>query len=114
MRMRAAKIWSSFLLAIMTIALIYGVFIHGHFWTEGAVIVDLVWGKLTLVDFYVGVALFAGWVIFREASKPYAILWIIGICLLGNWASALYVLLALRASKGDWRKFWFGAKAHTI
>jgi hypothetical protein len=30
---------------------------------------------------------------------------------LGFWAGALYMLLALNSSGGDWIKFWMGARA---
>jgi hypothetical protein len=42
----------------------------GDFSGEGSWILDNPWGRMSLIDIYVGIALFAGWVFPREGSLP--------------------------------------------
>jgi hypothetical protein len=69
------------------------------------------WGIVSLVDLYVGFALFSGWIVFRERSWPRSLIWIALVMVLGFFTASLYVLLALRSSAGDWRRFWMGERA---
>ena len=96
--MTAIRTVSALGVAAMTIALILG-FTSGDFSGEGGQILDLVWGRVTLVDLYVGVAIIAAFVFWRERSVPISIAWLVAFIVLGHWATALYVLLAsMRAS----------------
>lgn len=54
------------------------------------------WGLATLCDAYFAFLAVGGWIAWREGPWPVGILWLIAILLLGNFAIALYVLLALR------------------
>ncbi|QGQ98697.1 DUF1475 domain-containing protein [Paenibacillus psychroresistens] len=105
--MKIAKIISFLLLLGMTIGITFGL-IEGDFWGDGSVLMGLLWGKLTLVDFYVGITLFSGWVIFRECSWWRSMLWIILLILLGNWTTSLYVFIALIQSRDSWSAFGYG------
>lgn len=96
---------------VMTAALAWG-FTVGHFWTEGAVLVSLPWGVITLIDFYTGATLFCCWVAYREQSAWKTIAWTMAVFLLGNLMTSLYVLLALRSSGRDARTFWMGSQRH--
>ena len=91
--MRAIRTVSALGVAAMTIALIYG-FTSGDFSGEGGQILDLIWGRVTLIDLYVGVAIIAGFVFWRERSLPVSIAWLAMFVVLGHWATALYVLVA--------------------
>ncbi len=96
--MTAIRTVSALGVAAMTIALIFG-FTSGDFSGEGGQILDLIWGRVTLIDLYVGVALIATFVFWRERSVPISIAWLAAFIVLGHWATALYVLLAsLRAT----------------
>jgi hypothetical protein len=92
----------------MTAVLVYG-FGFGDFTGEGAKLLAMPWGIVSLADLYTGFWLFAGWIIYRERSVLNKVLWIIALMILGNWLACLYVLLALRHSQGDTRRFWLGA-----
>ena len=98
----------------VVLAVMLGMLIHafhgGDLGVEGAALLAMPWGRATLVEIYAGIGLFAGWIVYRERSRMAAALWIGLICLAGNAASALYVLAALRASGGDPRGFWMGAR----
>lgn len=98
---------------VMTISLTYGIAL-GTFWDEGGVITDLTWGVLTLVDFYVGAFYIMAWIAFREKDWWKTIVWIIFVICLGNWTVSLYVFLASRSCKGDWKTFFMGHRANII
>lgn len=91
----------------MTAVLIYG-FGFGDFAGEGAKLLAMPWGIVSLADLYTGFLLFAGWIIYRERSSLNKLWWIIALMILGNWIACLYVLLALYTSRGDARRFWLG------
>ena len=97
-------------LAAMTAVLGYA-FATGDFSAEGARLTAMPWGIVSLVDLYVGFALFSCWIVFREKAWLPSIVWVILMMVLGFWAGALYTLLALRLSRGDWRRFWYGKRA---
>jgi hypothetical protein len=97
-------------LLAMTAVLIYG-FAVGDFSGEGAKLLAMPWGIVSLVDLYVGFALFSGWIVFREKTLGPSIVWVVLMMVLGFWTGALYTFLALQSSGGDWKRFWFGKRA---
>jgi len=108
--MRLAKIISILGILAMTAVLVYG-FTVGDFFGEGGQLTAMPWGIVSLVDLYTGFVLFSMWIIYREKSLPVAILWTIGMMVLGFFAGSLYAFIALQSSGGDWRKFWLGKNA---
>jgi magnesium-transporting ATPase (P-type) len=99
-------------LLAMSSVLIYG-FTAGNFSVEGGKLMAMAWGIVSLVDLYVGFALFSCWIVFRERAWLPSIFWVVLVMVLGFWAGALYTLLALRSSGGDWKHFWLGKWAET-
>ena len=97
-------------LLAMTAVLIYG-FTIGNFSAEGTRLMAMPWGIVSLVDLYVGFALFSCWIVFREKAWLPSIVWVVLMMVLGFWAGALYALIALRTSGGDWHRFWYGRRA---
>jgi hypothetical protein len=60
--------------------------------------VDTRWGVTTMVDLYLGLLVVAGWIGYRERSIPRTLAWLVGLCLLGNLITLVYLLIAsLRA-----------------
>jgi hypothetical protein len=110
MDMRIAKVIALLGLLAMTGILIYG-FTVGDFSAEGTKLVAMPWGIVSLVDLYVGFALFSCWIVFREKAAIPSIIWVILMMVLGFWAGALYTLIALQTSGGDWKRFWYGKRA---
>jgi hypothetical protein len=108
--MKAAKVISFLGILAMTAVLVYG-FTVGDFFGEGGKLIAMPWGIVSLVDLYTGFTLFSMWIIYREKSLPVAILWTIGMMVLGFFAGSLYAFIALQTSGGDWRKFWLGKHA---
>jgi hypothetical protein len=108
--MNIAKTISMLGLVAMTVAIGYA-FAFGNFAAEGAWLLTHPWGIVSLVDLYVGFALYSVWIAYREKSVLNTIVWIVLMIVLGFWAGALYMFLALNSSQGDWKKFWLGARA---
>lgn len=96
--------------AAMTAALLYG-FTQGDFGRDGSLLLQNPWGIVSLVDLYTGFILFSGWIMYREDSLPVAIFWVVLMMVLGFFTGALYTLLALYKSRGNWSKFWMGHHA---
>lgn len=97
--------YSGFLL--MLLAVIFAV-VNGNFLQEGALLMEMPWGIVSLVDIYLGLILFSVWVTWREENKLTALTWSVFILLLGNMVSCLYVLKAVSEARGDIIKFWLG------
>jgi hypothetical protein len=99
------------LLGLLAMAgvLIYG-FTVGDFGGEGRVLLSMPWGIVSLVDVYVGFALFSCWIVYRERSPVRSVVWVALVMVLGNFTASLYTLLALQTSGGDWKRFWMGRR----
>ncbi len=105
--MKLAKWVSGLGVLAMTAVLIYG-FTVGDFADEGAQLIRMPWGIVSLVDLYVGFILFSGWILYREGLNLKSIIWVVLMMMLGFFTGALYTFLALRESEGDWARFWMG------
>ena len=88
-------------------AIVYG-FLAGSFGDEGGQILDLAWGRVTLIDLYLGLGLFAAWIAWRERSVARTFPWLVGLVGLGSLAAGLYVLLAAVRSETK-EDFFFGS-----
>ena len=108
--MKIAKIIALLGLLAMTSVLIYG-FTVGDFAEEGKQLLSMPWGIVSLVDLYVGFALFSGWIVYRERSVIRSIVWVVLMMVLGFWTASLYAFIALQTSGGDWQRFWMGHRA---
>jgi hypothetical protein len=82
----------------------------GTFSEEGSQILDLAWGRMTLIDLYVGVALLWGWVVLREEKLWVALAWLPVLIVLGHGGTALYATVASFRTD-DVRTFLLGARA---
>lgn len=100
------RVFSVVAVLAMAGVIVYG-FASGDFTGEGSQIWGLAWGKVTLVDLYVGLALFAAWVAFRERRILSTIVWSIALVVLGNLAAAIYVAWAAFTSD-DGRELLLG------
>lgn len=108
--MTFAKIVALIGLLAMTGILIFG-FTVGDFSGEGAKLLAMPWGIVSLVDLYVGFILFSSWIVFREKALLPSVVWVLLMMTLGFWTGALYTFLALQTSGGDWKRFWYGKRA---
>lgn len=111
--MKIAKIVAWFGLLAMTGILIYG-FTQGDFGKDGAMILANPWGRVSMVDLYVGFILFSAWIVFREKNPFLAIVWVILMMVLGFFTASLYVLLQIYRGNGDWLDFFLGKQKEKI
>ena len=110
--MKIAKIIAWLGLLAMTAVLLNG-FINGNFGEDGGELLRNPWGIVSLVDLYVGFALFSIWIALREKNLLPKIIWIVLMMILGFFTGSLYVLIALYRSKGDWVTFLLGDRKET-
>ena len=108
--MKLAKAIALLGLLAMTAVLFYA-FTSGDFSAEGSRLLTMPWGIVSLVDLYVGFALFSGWIIYREKALLTSLIWVVLMMVLGFWTGALYTFIALQRSHGDWKRFWLGKRA---
>jgi hypothetical protein len=108
--MKLAKVISLLGILAMTGILIYG-FTIGDFTGEGSKLLAMPWGIVSLVDLYVGFTLFSCWIVYREKALLPSIIWVVLMMVLGFFTGALYTLIALQTSGGDWKRFWMGKRA---
>ncbi len=106
--MQTAKALSITGLGLMLVGILYALFTSDAARDFG-VILALPAGQVTTLDLYVGFLLFWGWVVYREQNWLRSLGWLVVFLVLGNLATCFYLFLALRASGGDWQKFWMGA-----
>lgn len=105
--MKIAKIFSVTGTFLMFFTLAYG-FVAGDFFKEGSILFSMTWGKVSLIDVYIGFFLFSGWVLYREEKLTTALLWIISIMILGNFITCFYATIALYKSGDNFKRFWLG------
>jgi len=111
--MKIAKIIAWLGALAMTAVLLNG-FMVGNFSQDGGELLANPWGIVSIVDLYVGFALFSMWIAFRETKLIVAIIWIVLMMVLGFFTGSVYVLVALYTSKGDWVKFFLGGRAEQL
>jgi hypothetical protein len=93
----------------MFVALI-NVFINGNLAVDGPKLLGNAWGIISLVDLYLGLILFAIWILVREKNIAVIVVLLALLMVLGFLAGSLYVLYNLKTSKGDWKKFFLGSR----
>jgi len=86
------RVFSILGVVVMGSAVVLGL-MAGGFGEEGAAIWALLWGKVTLVDLYLGLLFFGLWVAMRETRPLVTLLWWVGLITLGNLAAALYLVV---------------------
>lgn len=91
----------------MLFVIAYGL-AYGDFRAEGSMLLQMPWGIVTLIDVYVGLVLFSGWVAVRERNSLVAGTWIAAFLATGNLATCCYVLKAAVESRGRRGAFWTG------
>jgi hypothetical protein len=85
---------------VMVLALGYG-FTSGDLAEEGGALLGTAWGRVTLLEVYVGLAIVSTWIWCRERSAIAATIWCVAVLLVGNLVSCLYIAFAAWSAKGD-------------
>ena len=107
--MRGPQILGAVGFVAMLAGLVYG-FTQGGGWGEVRTLVQYPWFNVSLIDVYVGFALFAGWIVYRERPSVSVPL-IASLLLLGNVIACAYVVFVALRSGGEWTRFWMGRHA---
>jgi hypothetical protein len=77
---------------------ILAAFSVASFADDGAALVALAWGRVTLIDLYLALLLGWVWIVWRERSAIRAVLWALVLVVTGSLGLFLYLLIAsLRA-----------------
>ena len=92
---------------LMLAALVSG-FVSADFFEEGSILMGLAWGRVTLVDVYLGFLILVAWIWFHESHTVPRILWSLAILITGNLAAFLYLFLRMGRCRGDWEQFFLG------
>ena len=79
----------------MAAAVVYG-FASGGFGEDFAAVWALPWGKVSLVDLFVGLFLVAVVIIWREREVRRWLPWVVALVFLGNLVTGAYLIWALR------------------
>ena len=108
--MRTGEILSLTGALVLTGAIVYS-FMNGDFLAEGAVITEMLWGRVTLIDIYIGFLIMIAWMLFRERSLAVKVIWTLAFLVTGNVAICVYLFLAFRQSRGNWTRFFGGTRA---
>lgn len=87
--MTVIRVVSTALAVVMSAAIVWAA-INGDFSADGELILDLHWGVVSLIDIYVGAALVAAWIWWRDGAGA-GVLWLVLLAVLGHLASAAYV-----------------------
>lgn len=99
------------LIGVLAMTAVIGwAFISGDFAADGAKLMALPWGIVSLVDLYVGFTLFSIWIIYRENSWWKSLIWVLLMMVLGFFTGSLYLFIALQTSGGNWKKVWLGSR----
>jgi hypothetical protein len=92
---------------IMSGAIVYG-FLQGDFAAEGRTLLSIAWGRVSLIDVYLGFIIFSAWILYRQGWTFSGFVWLLLMLIFGNATASLYILKSLVESGGDWNRFWLG------
>lgn len=106
--MTGIRIFTVALTVIMLAAITVSI-ASGSIAQEGKLLLDTAWGRMSLIDIYVGAALIAGWVYLREANPWVLVIWVPVFIVLGHGGTALYASIAAFRSD-DVKSFLLGAR----
>ena len=107
--MTRIRIFTATLTVIMFVA-IGASMAMGSLTEDGRLLLDTAWGRMSLIDIYIGVALMSGWVLLRESNPRLLLIWLPAFIVLGHGGTALYAAIAAFRSD-DVRSFLLGAQA---
>lgn len=93
----------------MVVAIVFGLS-EGGFFADGSQIWGLPWGRVTLVDLYLGLAIFGAWIGVRERSRTAKAIWWASLIVLGNLAAGIYLSVAAFTAR-DARALLLGVRA---
>ena len=109
MQLRGPMVVGAVSALAMILAVVYGI-ASGGFSDEFRAVLELPWGRVTLIDLVAGLILIGAWIAWREGSVVRAAPWWVAMALTGNLASGIYVIWAASRS-GSMQEFLIGGDA---
>ena len=97
--------------AIAMSGALYNGFVNGDFFRDGRTLLENPWGVVSLVDLYVGFALFSLWIVYRESSIFAKIIWVGLMMVLGFFTASIYLFYVFHQADGDLLKALHGHHA---
>jgi hypothetical protein len=88
--------WARWLIAVLGIAftaLLIWATVRGDFLAEGAALVTMPWGRVSLADLYLGFVLYALAVCLVERGNGARAFWALPVFIIGNVWSALWIVV---------------------
>ena len=82
-------------IVVMAAAIVWGI-AAGGIVDDFAAVWAIPWGRVGLVDLFVGLGLVIAVVVWRERDPRRWVPWVLAVVVLGNLATAAYLLWALR------------------
>ncbi len=82
----------------MLLAIAWG-FVDASFGDDGAQLLALTWGRVTLIDLYLAFLFAWIWIAWRERTWPRRLVWLLLVVTTGSLAIGLYLLLASRGAR---------------
>lgn len=79
----------------MAAAIVYGI-VAGGFSDGLSSLLDAPWGRVTIIDLYLGFVLFGAWIWYRERSMARSVPWWIALAVGGNLTAGIYLVWASR------------------
>lgn len=92
---------------IMFFGFLYG-FMKGDLMNEGTMLFSIPWGRVMILDIYIGFVIFGIWIYFREQTIRRFLIWFIPLLFIGNLIAIAYLIYAIFNSKNDMHKLMFG------
>ena len=108
-RVTSVRILGMAVVAGMAIAIWFGI-AEGDLVAESSQIWALPWGRVSLVDLYLGLAVFGGWVAVRQPNVISTLAWWVALVFLGNLAAGAYLTIAAFRSR-DLQQLLLGSRA---
>ena len=93
MTMLAIRLFAGFTVGAM-LAVIAAAFTTSSLTGDGAILLDLAWGRVTLIDLYLAFGIMWLWIAFRERSVWRAVAWLVATVTTGSLAIGVYLLWA--------------------
>lgn len=79
-------------IVLMVSALAYGFVAGGGVFESGRDLTRMPWGRVTILDLYLALALFGAWIIRRDGWKR-SVPWLVGLVVGGSLVAGFYLVL---------------------
>lgn len=100
--------------SLAMIGALINIFLNGNLALDGPMLLSNPWGLVSVIDLYLGLILFTIWMVFREKNIIFILVMLALTSVFGFLAASIYILINLKSSQGDWKKFFLGHRKDLI